>query len=468
MSHDASQPYNAALYSNQHQALSSFDAINFQPRFGFAWNPFSNTRTVLRGGFGIFVDRYPAEIADYLLSNPPFSTQFNLSNLPMAPTVAGSAVLTAAAANASFQSAFLNGGTFQSISDSNPFFVAPSIYNPDKSLHSPQYQEWNLELEQAMGSTMVLHLNYVGNHGIHEAYFDQGVNAYDASGFGGLPTAAPDSRFGYVYEAKGNAVSNYNGLTVSLQRRMSHGLQFQFNYTWSHALDEISNGGLLPFVYNTNISPLTPEDGRNLKLYNYGNADYDVRHYISLNYVWEMPFKFSKGYLNQIAGGWTVAGTLFFRSGLPYTVWDSSATSYLAGENYGNNAVFAQQLAGGGTCGESAVMAPCPAQVNGFAAVTDSFAGRRNQMYGPHFFNTDLTLMKNFKLPRWESGQLGIGAQFFNLFNHPNFDQPIADITDPAAGTIINTISGATSVLGSALGGDASPRAIQLRATLTF
>ncbi len=76
--------------------------------------------------------------------------------------------------------------------------------------------------------------------------------------------------------------------------------------------------------------------------------------------------------------------------------------------------------------------------------------------------------MKNFPIPRWESARFGIGLQIFNLLNHVNFDQPVADVTDPSFGTIINTVSTPTSIVGSFLGGDASPRMMQIKASLSW
>jgi len=95
-------------------------------------------------------------------------------------------------------------------------------------------------------------------------------------------------------------------------------------------------------------------------------------------------------------------------------------------------------------------------------------AQRRNQIYGPPFFDSDLTVMKNFRIPRWEGAQLQIGAQAFNILNHPNFDQPVGDISNPQFGQSIRTVATPTSIFGSFLGADASPRALQIRAQLQF
>ena len=100
-----------------------------------------------------------------------------------------------------------------------------------------------------------------------------------------LPTSPIDQRFGSVTEVGTYANSNYNGFTASL-RHQFRSVQVQANYTWSHALDEISNAGFLQYTLGTNTSVLSPQDPFNLRAYNYGNADYDTRHYFSLNYVW--------------------------------------------------------------------------------------------------------------------------------------------------------------------------------------
>ncbi len=492
LNHGINTPYNQSVLFNQHQALNQFDKVNWQPRFGFAWSPFgSGVNTVIRGGFGIFIDRFPGVVADSLLGNPPFNPQFLNAGQALGPIgLAGSAPAVAAGANTAFQTAFASGGTFPTIAASNPFFALapPSFFSPAASLHSPQFQEWSFEVQQGLGQNSSFTLKYVGNHGIHEAYFNQGLNTFDPTGFGGLPTGipftnpgveainggpvtlGPDPRFSIVNEARSDAVSNYNGLTATLQRRL-RSFQFQVNYTWSHALDEISNGGQLPFIFNTNTSILSPQNPFNLRA-NYGNADYDIRHYLSLNYVWDVPFKFQNGFLNQALGGWVISGTVFAHTGLPYTIIDAGATSTLGGQNYGTTfvSVFANQNVGGTfNCGASWITTPCPSMANNFSPVTTTFGNqRRNQIFGPRFFDTDLSVMKNFKIPGWESGRLGVGAQMFNILNHPNFDQPVADVTDSSYGTIINTVSPPTTIYGAFVGAAASPRIIQLKANLTF
>ena len=94
--------------------------------------------------------------------------------------------------------------------------------------------------------------------------------------------------------------------------------------------------------------------------------------------------------------------------------------------------------------------------------------GTRNKYRGPQYVNTDFTIFKNTTIPHWERGKLGIGFQFFNLFNHPNFAFPVNDTSNPLFGQTDALVSPPTSILGSFLGGDASPRLIQVKANLTF
>jgi hypothetical protein len=468
ISHDINQPYNEAIQTGLHQALPNVTNIVWEPRFGFAWRPFG-TDTVFRGGIGIFADIFPATVATSFDTNSPLKNTFIAANGTFAPGVANNLQSQVVASNAAFVQGFQQGLTLPQIEAIDPLFTPPTFFNAAHSIHSPVYQEWNLEMQQGIGRHMTLSLNYVGNHGIYEAVQNGGLNAYGFPGFAGLPNTPLDPRFNTLTQVGSDGVSNYNGLTVSLQRRFSQ-LQLQANYTWSHALDEISNAGFLPYNFLTNTSVLSPQDPYKLRLYNYGNADYDNRHYFSLSYVWDTPWH--HGWVGALAD-WTVSGTIFARTGLPFTVIDSATNGTLLGQNYGNSGpgptIFANYLGGAPTsCGKSAITTPCLTTAEFSPADTGFGNQRRNQFYGPGYFDTDLSVMKNFPIPRWESAKFSLGVQAFNLFNHPNFDQPIADVANPQLGSIVETVNTPTSALGSFLGGDASPRLIQLRASLSF
>jgi Carboxypeptidase regulatory-like domain len=503
LNHDVNIPYNQAIVTGLGQAAQSFTTIQYQPRFGFAWTPPGLKDTVLRGGFGLFGDTFPGQVADLLATNSPNFNSFSVVGgvgvpaVPgaLAPGVPGSIFTTAANANTAFTNGFTSGGTLASISAALPpgTFAPPNVSSAN-TIKIPIYEEWNFEVQQQVGNNTSINLNYVGNHGYHETVQNNVVNAYCPtsvcpSGFPGLPATQPDARFTTALQIQNIGVSNYNGISASVQHRFSHGLQLQGNFTWSHALDEISNGGFNPFNYGTNESLYTPLEPNNIRAM-YGNADYDTRRYFSMNYVYEVPYRYGPRALTQ---GWQLSGTLFTRTGLPYTVIDNGSAIGLNSFGYGvspPSELFAgYNGAPQVSCGVHAASAtnggasvPClngsdfsPIINTGYTATSNapifSFGTqRRNQFIGPGYFDTDLTVMKYTNIPHWESAKLGLGVQFFNILNHPNFDQPNRDISNTAGqfGQILRTVNTPTSILGSFLGGDASPRLIQLTAKFNF
>ena len=151
ISHDVNQPYDQAIVSGQNQVLPNYTEVEWLPRFGFSWTPFGFKGTVLRGGFGLFADSFPGTVADQLLSNPPVQAGFNIAGGPLSPVVAGNQAQQAAQSNAAFQAGFANGGTLASIQNIVPGFSPPTINTVAHRIQNPRYQEWNLELQQALG-----------------------------------------------------------------------------------------------------------------------------------------------------------------------------------------------------------------------------------------------------------------------------------------------------------------------------
>jgi hypothetical protein len=488
----AATPYNQSIQTGQNRALTGFTKVAFQPRFGFSWSPSMLKNTVIRGGIGIFMDTFPGQIADALSGNIPLVNGFTVFGSNLSPTeiTQGNVFQVASASNTALVNGFSNGATLSDlVTATNGFFSPPGFANPGHVV-APTTQEWNIEVQHTFGNSTAVTINYVGNHGIHETMLYNGVNGFCPAtdpgngifcpnGWRGLPATQPDPRFSTITEYNTEGISNYNGLNLSFQHRFAHGLQTQINYTWGHAMDIVSNGGFNPFYSpstGAGASILNPANNQNIRQFNYGNADYDTRHSINANYVYELP----KG-PTLLLKGWQLSGSVFWRTGFPFTVVNTAASGALSAYGFGGPAFATYNGSGGLSCtgpvgsldnpGSCFSTAGFPDFVSNNPAnqlTTGILNQRRNQFSGPRYFDTDMTIMKYTRIPHWETAKLGIGAQFFNLFNHPNFQPPINDINSGAFGQVQGTVNPPTSILGSFLGGDASVRLIQLTAKFNF
>jgi hypothetical protein len=464
-------PVNQALSTGLNTAFPSVTSIVYEPRVGFAWSPFGARNTVIRGGIGIFSDAIPTGGIDDILTNAPNDPSFVLFNGALSPAVPGNLNGQATAANTAFRANFASGGAV-------PAF---NFFNPGK-VQIPRYDEWDLEIQQAVGWHTTVSAKYVGNHGEHEEITNPALNASAPGGvaFGGLPLATPDPRFGVVAQTQNVGNSNYNGVTLTAAHTVNGGFQFQASYTYSHALDEISNSSLNPFGLNTasNVDVVTPLNPFNIRQLNYGNADYDVRHSFSMNYVWSDAIRHltAQG-PNVLMKGWTISGTIFKHTGFPYSIFSSNETAALQGSLFGSTnpatatAVLANVVGSPNvSCGDSAAQLanPCYNAAN-FSDPTTNFATqRRNQFRGPGYFDTDFDFEKAFTIPRWENAKFSVGARFFNFFNHPNFAFPNTNVDSNQFGQITQTVSQPTTIYGSGLGADASPRVIEIQGKFVF
>jgi carboxypeptidase family protein len=479
---NTSAPVNQAIQSGLNTAFPSVTSWVAQPKIGFAWSPRGSQKTVIRGGIGIFSDALPTGAIDSFVQNAPLDPGFNTFGGYISPaqtgnlgTCTGSCTLyqLSSAADASFRANYASGGAVSAFNFTNATAVKV-----------PTYYKWSLEVQQSLGWNTTLSTMYVGNHGSHEEISNSALNAYSPTPFADLPTTIPDGRFGEVTQVQNVANSNYAGLTMTLNHGFRGGLQFQSSYTWSHALDDISNNSLSPFGLNTTglyADVVLPQDPQNIGKYNYGNSDYDIRHSFLMSYVWSDAFRhLTSAGPNALMKGWTFSGTIITHTGLPFTVYSSNVTSDLQQTNYGGGTqyVFAD-VSGPSTssCGASAALVtssglasdPCLLASN-FADPTDNWGQqRRNQYRGPNYFDTDFAVEKAFGLPKWESAHFSVGARFFNLFNHPNFGFPVMNLDNTSNfGQILQTTGSPTSIYGSGLGADSSPRIIQLQAKFVF
>jgi len=498
--HDVNQPLNAAIQTHLGNVFASTPLAILQPRTAVAWQ--FQPKTVLRAGFGLFSDILPGSIADVVGVNPPYVKTFQGGLLgtaggsAIAPGVPNSAVDATVGANAIFTSGFSQGQLSCASAQANPSTCLPPVAItavPDGELHAPYFMEWSLGLEHQLGTTGSLHAQYVGTRAVNQPYLTQ-VNGYQtvcAGCFAPFPyLQSTDPRFGAVTQFSTGANSHYDGLQMTAEKRFGNGLTGQVNYSWSRCMDTVSNGGFLQFSAGGILSPLPGDLARD-----YGPCDYDIRNNLNAQYVYALPVNVRRRSLGYALNGWQVSGTVFWHSGIPFSVLSTPYSANGNGIVNGSGPQFATVVPGvplyehktipgvtqPGTVQwlnpnafVSAVDPSTGACAGGYNGVGNCQFGNlgRNALRGPDFVWSDFYLTKSFRLT--ERVKLRFDTQFFNVFNHPNFALPsmvLAGIpgkpsTQTGFGALTYATSPPTGLLGVGLGGDSTPRmiAFQLRA----
>lgn len=392
------------------------DKNNFAPRFGFAWDIFGDGKTSLRGGYGVFFDTIIGIVPNELSFNAPFYLVLALVPPP------------------SFEDPYLG---------SNPFIPGPKGEFPvlpfsqfelvDADVRSPYVQQWNLTLQKQIAGDFLFEVGYVGTKGtkligtrnINSAIFIPGQS--NPANVGLRRPFAP--AFGPLFNYETVFNSNYHGLQLSLNKRLSKGYSLLAAYTLSKAIDLLS----IPVNFQTTPGQATYPQNQNDLRAERGLAAFDVRHRFVINYIVDLPlFKGRGGALEKALGGWQLSGITTFQSGTPFTVLDTSDPALdgdptdrpdLVGNPEGARTVEAWF--------NTAAFRPVP-----FGSGRLGNAGR-NIVTGPGFNNFDVSLIKNFKIK--EDVNVEFRAEFFNLFNHPNFDLPVNNIVSPDFGGVLNT-----------------------------
>jgi len=475
LSHDAAIPFNQMVTAGQSSILRDVEKVVFQPRAGFAWSPLGE-KTVIRGGIGLFSDLYPGTILDNFTTNFPEVTSFSIPGGAVNPAQAGSGVNLVQTCNSAFQTAFHGGQTLAQYQAAAPACAAalPPLFDVTAKTLNPQFVEWNFEVQHTLANHTLVSVNYVGNHGYNILLTNPYLNAFCTtaicgSGFTELPVgAAPDARISAVQQLTNNGYSNYNGVTASVQQNLWHGLTARFNYTYSHATDNVSNGGVLQYsLFNSIIAQINPTNPNA----SYASADYDVRHQLSANYVWDLPIKFSNHLMNTLVGGWQIAGTFFYRSGFPFSIEDGQQSVAFVPNNLTANGanlaniLFAPAAGVPTSFGASCATTRC-FSASSFATPTDFNAFARNAFRGPGYFNTDMNLKKTFALN--ERYRFTLGANFFNILNHPNFDNPVSNNLSSSFGMITTASVSPTTPYGAFAAAAEGMRIVQVFAKINF
>jgi hypothetical protein len=502
ISHDVNQPLNQAIQTGLGHLFDSTPVAILQPRTAFAWQ--FQRDTVLRAGFGVFSDILPGSVADVIGMNPPYGQTVQggllgtVGGTAIAPGVPNSAIDATIAANQRFSTGFAQGQLSCASAPSNPSTCLPPVAItavPNGTLHAPYFMQWSLGIEHQIGKTGSVQAQYVGTRAVNQPYLTQ-VNGYQTvcpGCFAPFPYGqSTDPRFGAVTQFSTGANSHYNGLQLTAMTRMTHGFQGQINYTWGHCLDTVSNGGFLQFSSGGILSPLPGDLARD-----YGNCDYDIRQNLTAQYTYVLPFKVQNNALGYFVNGWQISGTVFWHTGVPFSVLSTPYSANGNGIVQGSGPQFASILPGVDPychhCVIPGVTQPGTIQwlnPDAFVSAVDPSTGAcnggdtaqtcqfgnlaRNALRGPDFFWSDLYITKWFPLS--ERLKLRFDAQFFNVLNHPNFGLPsnvLAGVpgnraTQTGFGALTYTTSPPTGLLGVGLGGDSSPRMIAFQVRLEF
>jgi hypothetical protein len=512
MPHGADIPYNAAyggsFRTGVRNILPDVEKVVFEPRFGFAWTPLGEN-TVFRGGVGLFTDLYPGIILGLYTTNFPQFNPWNVAagslafdlNPASATAFPSSGVNVIQQCNGAFTTNFNTPGgnlnTYSAlasgipggcVSSSTGNLIVPAFADTDGKLLNPKYLEWNFEVQHSFARNVMLSVNYVGNHGYDELIQNPFLNSYcdpvncAGSGFtdSGLPSAAPDPRVANVQQMTNAGYSNYDGVTFSLQEAGWHGLSGRLNYTYSHSLDVLSNGGINPFSFINSIlfqlNPYNPSAS-------YSSSDNDVRHNISANYIYALPFKTENHALNYAVGGWQLSGSFFWHTGFPFSILDGAtlakfqtdnlslatilAQPNFATRNFSNAAPCAAGLVNGTACFGPAGATNTANTILPSTNFTGSVVGR-NAFEGPGFFGADFSLRKTFDLTERLKFQLGFNA--YNVFNHLNYGTPSPN-SNGSAGAFGNTVFTATmptSPYGAFAAAATDQRICQIQGKFTF
>jgi len=483
--------------ANPNLKLWDTDLNNFAPRFGFNYSPAWNsgwiskltggpTKMSIRGGYGVFYDRVFTNLFGNSSANPPFQRDFQF-------------LFDFLGANGFTGGIFDEGGNIPRVptQETSPFafdgdelvpviFALPGNNRFQSKFATPYTQSWNFGFQRELGHLFLLEADYVGSHGVNLLRNISGslpsvtrVNAIEGTNNQISPTSTRTNFLNGVLNTAFNPIflnvalgqSSFNSMQLRLTKTLTNKEfgtgQFQVVYAWSHSIDD-SADGLVPGSGPGGASERgLPRDSSGFaggfSVPERGNSGFDVRQRLVLNFIYDLPVRFSNKNLDRFLGNWTMSGIVQSQSGIPYSIFGGTDS---AGTGLGQRADFA--AAGLGLSDLPAATSdprtytgparslfsnPCPANRTNLTATTCSAAvgtavGRqgtvgRNQFYGPAFNKVDFSVIKRF--PITESTRFTIRADFFNIFNTVNFGLPGNDINSALFGQ--STTAGAPRII---------------------
>jgi len=360
---------------------------NLQPRLGFAWDPFKDGKTSVRGAYAIQVDQPMTSVVTGTSGNPPLA-------IPLAVT-----------GTIRFENA---------IDLAQAAGLAPVTV--DHGFDNAYLQSWNLNVQREFFSGLAVMAGYFGSKGTH-LILRRNINQL-VNGARPYPVVSPSSAIlpstpiGNITQAESTGNSSYNALWVAASRRLANGLQINVSYTWSKSID-----------YNSLSSQgIVVQDSYNLRG-DRGLSDFDARHRFVARAIYDLPFQ-----SNRLVQGWQLSVIAQAQSGNPVNIVTSNSTltgiaNTLRPDVRGPIAIIGSV----DRWFDTSVFSP----VTGFGSLG------RNVVIGPGFYNTDCSIMKNTELS--EKIRIQFRIEVFDLFNHANFGQPGSVVGTPGFGRITNT-----------------------------
>jgi len=438
---------------------------NFGPRIGFAYQLTGNGKVVLRSGYGIFFDRPNMRLYNTQLFNMPYemmATALATGNeAPFVDVPPPSAFPLTPAANPTIfplggYPALLPVTPYGATTPIDTLVPATGIYPDMHDWGIPYVQQFNLGVQTSFAKDWMLDVGYVGSEGrkfprlfsFNQAATPAFGGLYAAGSLGGpffpgFGNLAAPGLGSFLMESNSN--SNYNSLQMTVNKHFSKGLQMLLSYTYSHSLDDYSG---------TDVSDISLIPGNMVdEKKNYGTSDFDRRQRFVASYLYDLhnfyrgDSAFGRGLLNS----WSASGIITLQTGLPFSV-------------YGEDTAFAAttaDLAPGATIGSAIKSGNVKDRLNAYfktsvfvvpSAFGDFGQLGRNILRGPKQINTDFSIIKNIPVRAGQRAE--IRAEFFNLFNNVNWDNPINIATSYNFGQIVDTTTG--------------PRVIQFAAKYTF
>lgn len=441
--------------------LYNNDPYNFEPRVGFAWDPFSTGKTSIRGGFGIFHDRIFGNLLSNASSNPPFQQTSNNYYYPFPNVEATPFPATLPATPVVDQFAF----------------ITPDLFA--NNIKMPYSENWNFGIQHELLSNLTIEANYVGSRGFRlwrvvdgnppqPALVNQlltdgvapslltGSLLWYGGDYGYFPfDATNNNAFLDAYLNQSSAHSFYNAAQFNVTKRMSHGLQIQGAYTWAHAIDDAPD----PLAPGEGaFSRTLPRNSFNLAAER-GNSDFDVRHRLTINYSWDLPFGKGKQYLSsgitgRILEGWQLSGITTFQTGLHYSVYGYRDSQHTGLSDRAD-------LAGPTTLPAGHPKNQTGLPLSAFTLPDYGTAGNsgRNSFSGPGLNNWDMVMSKTMSFN--DRYKLQLRCEAFNIFNRTEFDLPDGLMADT------NTFGFSTNTLLQP-DGTTTARQLQFAAKLQF